>query len=262
MIGNVEKFCSRHRTDDMQCAAHRLCKTHLCNIMASTKFDGHCARCFSYLFPERYKVRNYKNKEICVADFVKDSFPEQDWACDKIVDWGCSRKRPDLLLNLGSHVLIVEVDENQHSTYDNLCEQRRIVTLYQDVAHAPTVFIRFNPDGYMDAGLKRHSCWGPNRYGVMVVKKSYETEWAARLERLRATIAAHMELVPERAITQVHLFFDVIDETGELGCVRLAAKYATKLDDKELLDRLLREAKENLSKQLTPSHYIQPTYDF
>jgi hypothetical protein len=145
----------------------------------------------------------------------------------------------------------VEVDENQHSTYDNLCEQQRIMTLYQDVGHAPTVFIRFNPDGYMDAGLKRNSCWGANSYGIMMVKKSYETEWAARLERLRATIAAHMALVPERAITQVPLFFDVIDETGELGCVRLAAKYATKLDDTELLDRLLCEAKENLSKQLT-----------
>jgi N-acetylglutamate synthase-like GNAT family acetyltransferase len=84
----------------------------------------------------------------------------------------------------------------------------------------------------------------------MVVKKSYETEWAARLERLRATIAAHMALVPERAITQVRFFFDVIDETGEMECVRLAAKYATKLHDDELLDRLLREAKENLVKQL------------
>ena len=80
----------------------------------------------------------------------------------------------------------------------------------------------------------------------MVVKKSYETEWAARLERLRATIAAHMALVPERAITQVHLFFDVIDETGEVGCVRLAAKYATKLDVDELLDHLLYKAKEKL----------------
>jgi hypothetical protein len=248
MIGNVEKFCARHRTDDMLCLPHRRCKTYLCDIQRSPKFDGHCMRCFSYLFPEKYSEgrRNYKNKEICVADFVKDSFPEQDWICDKTVDWGCSRKRPDLLLNLGSHVLIVEVDEYQHSTYDNLCEQRRIMTLYQDVAHAPTVFIRFNPDGYMDAGLQRYSCWGPNNYGIMVVKHSYETEWAARLERLRATIAAHMALVPERAITQVHLFFDVIDETGELGCVRLAAKYATKLDDDELLDYLLYKAKEKL----------------
>jgi hypothetical protein len=59
------------------------------------------------------------------------------------------------MVDLGSHLLIIEVDENKHSSYDCSCENKRLMLLSQDVGHRPIVFLRFNPDDYIDeAGNK------------------------------------------------------------------------------------------------------------
>ena len=72
-------------------------------------------------------------------------------------------KRPDLFLDFGYQVLIVEIDENQHQNYDCSCENKRLMELSQDVQHKPIVFIRFNPDDYMDQERKISSCWTTNK---------------------------------------------------------------------------------------------------
>ena len=44
--------------------------------------------------------------------------------------------------------------------------------------HRPIVFIRFNPDNYVDKdGKKISSCWKVNGYGVMQVSKTKIVEW-------------------------------------------------------------------------------------
>ena len=49
----------------------------------------------------------------------------------------------------------------------------RIMELSQDVGHKPIIFIRFNPDEYTDEnGDCVTSCWGVNKLGLCVVKKS------------------------------------------------------------------------------------------
>ena len=67
---------------------------------------------------------------------------------DKKIQDGCSTRRPDLFLDLGYQIIIIEIDENQHIDYDCSCENKRIMELSQDVGHRPIVFIRFNPDDY------------------------------------------------------------------------------------------------------------------
>ena len=44
--------------------------------------------------------------------------------------------------------VIVEVDENQHSSYACECEQGRMIQIHQDFGGTPILFIRFNPDTY------------------------------------------------------------------------------------------------------------------
>jgi len=46
-----------------------------------------------------------------------------------------------------SHVVIVEVDEHQHSMYDVSCERARELHI-SDAIGRPTYFIRYNPDSY------------------------------------------------------------------------------------------------------------------
>ena len=145
------KFCLQHKLDGMIDIKNRTkkCITTLCStFVANDKYKGYCMFCFIHLFPDEHVVRNYKTKEKAVVEFVMSQFPieKYTWIIDKKVSDGCSKKRPDLLLDLGYQVIIIEVDENQHTDYDCSCENKRLMELSQDVGHRPIIFIRFNPD--------------------------------------------------------------------------------------------------------------------
>ncbi len=103
-----------------------MCKTPHCTTQNNPKHDGHCRFCFVNLFPDKHVARNYKTKENTVATFLKETFPDVTWKCDKRIENGCSKRRPDLLLDMGSHIVIVEVDENSHDVYDPTCEEKRM----------------------------------------------------------------------------------------------------------------------------------------
>jgi hypothetical protein len=85
------------------------------------------------MFPEKEVARNFKTKEKAVVDFVYSEFKDYTWIYNKRIIDGCSRRMPDLFLDLGDQVLIVEIDENQHNVYDCSCESLRIVQLSEDV---------------------------------------------------------------------------------------------------------------------------------
>jgi hypothetical protein len=62
-------------------------------------------------------------------------------------DSTCGQERPDFQIDCGTHFLYVEVDENQHQTYQCVCEQTRMINLVE-VRGMPVRFIRYNPDYY------------------------------------------------------------------------------------------------------------------
>jgi hypothetical protein len=163
------------------------------------------------LFPDKPVSRNYKTKEYAVVEYVKTKFPEKSWVADKLIQNACSRRRPDLLLDLGYQVIIVEVDENQHIDYDCSCENKRIMELSQDVGHRPIVFIRFNPDEYEKDGTNITSCWGCDKNGLCVVKKSKKNEWTDRLHVLEENINywINPENITSKTIETIQLFYDV-----------------------------------------------------
>jgi hypothetical protein len=167
--------------------------------------------CFIHLFPDEPVTRNYKTKERTVVDFVKDQFPDFQWIHDKQIQDGCSSRRPDLSLDLGYQIIIVEVDENQHQQYDCTCENKRLMEISQDFNHRPIVFIRFNPDQYLDdKNQKVTSCFGFNKLGVCSVKKSKENEWQQRLNTLKTQIQywSEHENASNKILHVVQLFFD------------------------------------------------------
>ena len=93
--------------------------------------------------------KNYQTKEAAVVEYVRNTFSGISWTTDKRVLDGCSRRRPDILCHLGSHVIVIEVDESQHISYS--CENKRMMEISRDLDHAPLIMIRFNPDSYTDA---------------------------------------------------------------------------------------------------------------
>ena len=76
-----------------------------------------------------------KTKERAVVEYVQNEFPNVSWISDRKIYDGCYRCRPDLFLDLGKHIIIVEIDENQHDQYDCSCENKRLMQISQDVGH-------------------------------------------------------------------------------------------------------------------------------
>ena len=65
---------------------------------------------------------------------------------DKVIDGGvCGKERPDFWFECGTHIVVLEVDENQHTNYE--CEEARMKNLVYS-AGQPILFVRYNPDEY------------------------------------------------------------------------------------------------------------------
>jgi hypothetical protein len=193
----------------IDCDGSALCKTELCENIGYEKYNGHCLRCCIYLFPDIKVIKNYKTKERAVVEFVKNKFSTVDWINDKKIEDGCSRKRPDLLGDFGSHIIIIEVDENAHSNYDCSCENKRLMILSQDVNHRPIVFIRFNPDEYINVdGKKIISCWILyEKKGILVLNPDKLNDWTDRLNKLYEQIKYWIENLTEKTIEIIELFY-------------------------------------------------------
>ena len=194
-----------------ECDGSILCKTPFCETYKNPKkiYEGHCLRCFIHLHPDKPNARNYKTKERTVVDIVLTAFPSFTWVTDKKVQDGCSRRRPDLFLDMGSHVIIVEVDENQHTEYDCSCENKRLMEISQDVGHRPIIFIRFNPDDYTDqSGTKVKSCFAADKSGIFKVAKSRVADWNMRTNALLQQIAYWSETPTTKTVEVVQLFYD------------------------------------------------------
>jgi hypothetical protein len=198
-------YCFDHRKDDMINIKSKKCKSNLCEIQISNpNYKGYCLRCFIFNFPEEKVSRNYKTKEKSVADYVRENNKQINIIFDKIILGGCSKRRPDILMDFGTHMIIVEVDENKHEGYS--CENKRMMEISQDLGHPNIVFIRFNPDSYEKNGKKFSSCWKINKQGICVIRDN--KNWNDRLNCLQNTIERWSKNIPEKLITIEELFFD------------------------------------------------------
>ena len=210
-IGEKKKlYCVKHKLDEMININDNTCKSEWCSTQVRNKYDGYCLFCYMNLFPDKPVCLNYKTKEYSVVEYVKNKYPDFTWIADKLIKDGCSKRRPDLLLDLGYQVIIIEIDENQHINYDCSCENKRIMELSQDLNHRPIIFIRFNPDDYTSQGKNITSCWGNNMKGICVVKKSKKKEWEERLESLNNQISywINPDNKTEKTIEIIQLYYD------------------------------------------------------
>jgi hypothetical protein len=186
-----------------KCDGRNLCKSDWCETNGYSKYEGYCVPCFvnNPINQNKPSMKNYKTKEKEVVDKITKSFPDFTWVSDKKVQDGCSRRRPDLLLDMGSHIIIVEIDENKHTAYDCSCENKRLMELSQDLQHRPIVFIRFNPDKYINQdGILVDSCWKLSKLGIMQIEKHKQSEWEARINILKEQIQYWIENPTEKIV--------------------------------------------------------------
>jgi hypothetical protein len=201
-------YCNHHKFDGMINVKDKKCNTLFCLTLSSKKYNGYCLPCCIQVHPEIKVSRNYKTKEKDVVDRITQTFTSFTWIADKKVQYGCSLRRPDLLLDMGSHIIIVEVDENKHTDYDCSCENKRLMELSQDLQHRPIVFIRFNPDDYTNQdGILVKSCWKLNKLGVMQITKTKQKEWEDRIKNLKQQIQYWIDNKTEKTIEIIELFY-------------------------------------------------------
>ena len=181
-------YCLSHKLDGMINITIKKCKTPLCETKANINYENYCLRCYIHTYPNKKTKRNYKTKEQSVIDYIKNELQNLTIITDKINPDGCSKKRPDLLIDLGYQIIIVEIDENQHKNYDCSCDNKRIMEISQDNGYRPIIFIRFNPDSYTIGENKIQSCWKILKTGIMTINKTKEIEWNDRLKCLKTQI--------------------------------------------------------------------------
>ena len=153
--------CFEHKEDDMIDVMNKTCVSEWCpHIVQNDKYDGYCTHCFKNLFPDdpRTPKIRVKTKEELVRQHINKNF--EGFTHDKPIVWGgcdCNmRRRVDHRKLINGTMLAIETDEGQHKTYDEKKEENRYDDLFTGAHSGHWIFIRFNPDGYMDSkGKKR-----------------------------------------------------------------------------------------------------------
>lgn len=210
MLETKPVYCVLHKLPDMIDVSNKKCLSEWCvNRTYKPSNEGYCSFCFLHLFPDKPQVRNYKTKETTVIEFIKSKFPHVTWITDRRVSDGCSKRRPDLFLDLGYQIVIIEIDENQHVDYDCSCENKRLMEISQDVGHRNIIFIRFNPDQYFDKDTtKIPSCWTMNKHGILEVNKHNSKRWNDRLKALASQVQYWIDNKTDKMIESIQLFYD------------------------------------------------------
>jgi hypothetical protein len=198
--------CGDCKEVDMVNINSKKCISSMCDILANSKYKGYCFRCFIHTFPDEKNARNYKTKEKSVVDYITDTFTDYKIINDKTISGGCSKKRPDILIDVITHCIIIEVDENEHINYS--CENKRMMEISYDLGHPNIVFIRFNPDAYINnEGKKIKSCWKVNKSGICVIDS--KNKWKERLDNLKNLIEYWLNNIPEKHITIEKLYYSI-----------------------------------------------------
>lgn len=192
--------CSKHKKGSDVDLVHKTCKSTFCDTSGNRKYEGYCAHCFKNLYPDRVEVRHLRSKELYVKNFIMTTFPDIPWIHDKPILGGCSRRRPDLFADFGTHIVIIEIDEDQHAHYS--CESKRLCEIFQDAGNLPMHFVRFNPDRYLDDGKVHKSPW---KNGAIVNTH----EWNDRLLTLENYVRQCCLSKPTKEILIQELFYNV-----------------------------------------------------
>ena len=125
-----------------------------------------------------------------------------------IGDGLCLKNRPDVLIHLNKHSIIIEIDEEQHKLYKTNCEEARINNI-QEALDRPIIIIRFNPDGYIENGKKIKPCFKNDvKTGMRTIPKNQEQNWFNRLVKLKDTLAFSLEDYCDDPIRIIKLFYN------------------------------------------------------
>jgi len=140
--------CEDHKIDDEICLIGQSCK----KCGRNDEILNKSGLCLNYCEPdEKYQIiKLEKKQETLVLKYLDENFKRvniQVLSDNKIIDSSCNKKRPDRIYDCGTHYVIVEIDERQHSGY---CKDGELSRMYyiQAACGISCIFLRFNPDNF------------------------------------------------------------------------------------------------------------------
>jgi hypothetical protein len=154
------------------------------------------------LNPEEDSSKRYMTKEKYIHSWILENFKSYEFKNNKTIEGGCSLKRPDWMIDLLTHSIIIECDEDQHNNYS--CENKRMMQLFIDLGSRPLVLIRFNPDSYIDKYKKYKSCFSFDKNKMI----ENTVEWEKRNKKLKEKIIYYLNNIPTKEITEEKLFYN------------------------------------------------------
>lgn len=174
------------------------CEIHKLNTDVNVSMKK-CTSCELLHSSINYEVCQYcrpgadrKTKEMNVVRHLQTIDDLSEFIHDKITADNhsvCGKYRPDIVYDCGTHFVIVEIDENQHSQYEKSCEETRMNNIMLGLG-LPTVFLRFNPDSYT------------------IGTKKKLTPISKRLDYMCSRIRFHRERIPKDPLICEYMFYD------------------------------------------------------
>ena len=197
-------YCFKCKKDDMVDVVNKMCI--LCK-QTQSNYDKnkYCGPCNALVNPDSKQGRKYRFKQNTIVDILKQHFKFD--IIDKRIDNGCSNRQPDLILDCYTHVINIEIDEDQHKSksYTPECEEKRYDELFTAFADRPFICIRFNPDKYI---LKENNCIR-NIDGIFSSsKKIDEKELEYRINILIEEINKLIDDITDETFQIKYLFYD------------------------------------------------------
>ena len=101
-------------------------------------------------------------KELLIWDLYDEIYADEAWwITNRCIPNDCAvQRRPDRMNEFPDHIVIWEIDENQHKRYAPMDEKKRKRELWLAVKEKPIIMLRFNPDQYVDReGHRVDSCF-------------------------------------------------------------------------------------------------------
>ena len=168
-------------------------------IVTKSPYKPLCAPCYHHLNPDIEVPTCYLTRQNFIDKFLRESLVLQPTESNRTVG-GCSLYRPDWFYECKTHSVIVECDENGHNDKDNYsCENKRMMSLFQDLGNRPLVMIRFNPDYY-----EKKCCFTHDERKII---HPVPEVWRRRSTMLLEHLTHHLENIPEKEVTVVYLYY-------------------------------------------------------
>jgi hypothetical protein len=166
------KYCRSHKKDGMLDLMHKLCEVDNCTTrptfgtldknpthcfdhkltIMKNVVDKHCTSCGLFRVVKKNDYLCYycqptprmMKKETKVKTLLEENGLKS--VHNKQINNDCCLKyHPDFLFDCTTYFVVLECDEDQHSSYDKDCELIRMNNISTGLG-LPTLFVRYNPD--------------------------------------------------------------------------------------------------------------------